>query len=220
MVSASIRSGRRLSKVEVDAAFKEYDKNKVECVLDVRNNVKCLQSLLLSYLPLLLLFTINMATPRKSRRWLTSPLVLGGYFAKLSFFKEKEKPAGDMQQAYSKLTSSFMKVLYSGQQVELQRVLHNDEQETRLLGPQLQAGLLPVGGGEEVPSPLKICVDPTRFIRAAELIYLLYTIIPILNTFICVYICILVRTYIYNISTENIYIVENVMIINIRHIVF
>jgi len=28
MVSASIRSGRRLSKVEVDAAFKEYDKNK------------------------------------------------------------------------------------------------------------------------------------------------------------------------------------------------
>ena len=52
-----------------------------------------------------------------------------------------------MQQAYSKLTSSFMKVLYSGQQVELQRVLHNDEQETRLLGPQLQAGLLPVGGG-------------------------------------------------------------------------
>ena len=48
--------------------------------------------------------------------------------------------------------------------------------------------------------------DPTRFIRAAELIYLLYTIIPILNTFICVYICILVRTYIYNISTKNIYI--------------
>ena len=164
MVSASIRSGRRLSKVEVDAAFKEYDKNKVEWVLHVRNNVKCLQSLLLSYLPLLLLFTINMATPRKSRRWLTSPLVLGGYFAKLSFFKEKEKPAGDMQQAYSKLTSSFMKVLYSGQQVELQRVLHNDEQETRLLGPQLQAGLLPVGGGEEVPSPLKICVD-TALIR-------------------------------------------------------
>ena len=32
MVSASIRSGRRLSKVEVDAAFKEYDKNKVEWV--------------------------------------------------------------------------------------------------------------------------------------------------------------------------------------------
>jgi len=28
MVSASIRSGRRLSKVEIDAAFKEYDKNK------------------------------------------------------------------------------------------------------------------------------------------------------------------------------------------------
>ena len=29
LVSAGVRSGRRLSKVEVDAAFKEYDKNKV-----------------------------------------------------------------------------------------------------------------------------------------------------------------------------------------------
>merc|ERR1719351_712445 len=28
VVTASIRSGRRLSKVEVEAAFKEYDKNK------------------------------------------------------------------------------------------------------------------------------------------------------------------------------------------------
>ena len=30
LVTASIRSGRRLSKVEVEAAFKEYDKNKVK----------------------------------------------------------------------------------------------------------------------------------------------------------------------------------------------
>ena len=29
MVSASIRTGRRMSKTEVEAAFKEYDRNKV-----------------------------------------------------------------------------------------------------------------------------------------------------------------------------------------------
>ena len=29
MVSASIRTGRRMSKNEVEAAFKEYDRNKV-----------------------------------------------------------------------------------------------------------------------------------------------------------------------------------------------
>ena len=36
LVTASIRSGRRLSKVEVEAAFKEYDKNKV------KKNIMCL----------------------------------------------------------------------------------------------------------------------------------------------------------------------------------
>ena len=35
LVSAGVRSGRRLSKVEVDAAFKEYDKNKVHSSLSV-----------------------------------------------------------------------------------------------------------------------------------------------------------------------------------------
>ena len=33
MVSASIRTGRRMSKTEVEAAFKEYDKNKVSQVI-------------------------------------------------------------------------------------------------------------------------------------------------------------------------------------------